>query len=77
MFSFGIIAVRVALLNVYVAYNNDNNLKRMRFIDRWNSDRKSNCNLYKPGVVGLDKIAVTITDDEGKFLFDSITSTIL
>jgi hypothetical protein len=69
MFSLGIIGVLVILINVYVAYNNDGILKGRVLGPTGIPIQKATVTLYKPGVVGLDKIAVTITDDEGKFLF--------
>ena len=70
MFSFGIIVALVILLNVYVAYNNDGILRGRVLGPAGNPVRGATVTLYKPGVVGLDKIAAAFTNDEGEFYFE-------
>lgn len=69
IFSMGIILVLVVLLNVYVACNNDGILKGRVLGTDQKPIKNATVTLYKPGVVGLDKIAVTITDNDGFFFF--------
>ena len=70
MFSFGIIATLVILVNIYVAYHNDCILKGRVLGPAGNPVGDATVTLYKPGVVGLDKIAVAITNAEGEFYFE-------
>jgi hypothetical protein len=70
MFSFGIIAVLVIVVNVYVAYHDDGILKGRVLGPDGNPITEATVTLYKPGVVGLDKIAVSFTNVEGEFYFE-------
>jgi len=70
MFSLGTIAVLVILVNVYVACNDDGILRGSVLGPDGNPIGEATVTLYKPGVVGLDKIAVALTNDEGQFYFE-------